>query len=111
MEIRLSDINKTFGNSKKKQVIFKDMNARFPFGSISVIIGKSGVGKSSLLNLISGIDLPDSGSIHIGDAVLSEMKDTRRTIFRWQHIGFVYQSFNLIPGRAAAGGHCKGPGQ
>jgi ABC-type lipoprotein export system ATPase subunit len=39
------------------------------------------------------------------------MKDTRRTIFRWQHIGFVYQSFNLIPGRAAAGGHCKGPGQ
>ena len=97
MEIRLSDIHKTFGNSKEKQVIFKDMNARFPFGSISVIIGKSGVGKSSLLNLISGIDLPDSGTIRIGDAVLSAMQDTRRTIFRRRHIGFVYQSFNLIP--------------
>ena len=97
MEIRLSDIDKTYGETKEKQVIFKDMTARFPFGSISAIIGKSGVGKSSLLNLISGIDLPDSGSIRIGDAVISEMKDAQRTIFRRQHIGFVYQFFNLIP--------------
>jgi len=97
MEIRLSNIDKTYGETREKQVVFKDMNARFPFGSISVIIGKSGVGKSSLLNLISGIDLPDSGSIHIGDTVISGMEDTERTIFRRQHIGFVYQSFNLIP--------------
>jgi len=97
MEIKLSDIDKTYGESREKQVIFKDMTARFPFGSISVIIGKSGVGKSSLLNLISGIDLPDRGTIIMGDAVLSAMKDTERTIFRRQHIGFVYQFFNLIP--------------
>ncbi len=97
MEIRLSNIDKTYGETSEKQVVFKDMTARFPFGSISVIIGKSGVGKSSLLNLISGIDLPDRGSIHIGDTVISGMEDTERTIFRRQHIGFVYQSFNLIP--------------
>lgn len=97
MEIRLSDISKSYGETGRKQVVYKDLTARFPFGSVSAIIGKSGVGKSSLLNLISGIDLPDSGTIHIGDTVLSKMEDTQRTVFRRRHIGFVYQSFNLIP--------------
>jgi putative ABC transport system ATP-binding protein len=69
----------------------------FPSGRVSVIMGKSGVGKSSLLNLISGIDLPDAGDITIGENKISQMNDTQRTIFRRKHIGFVYQFFNLIP--------------
>ena len=78
-------------------MIFDGMSAVFPAGEFSVIMGKSGVGKSSLLNLISGIDLPDAGSITIGPHRVSKMNDTQRTVFRRQHIGFVYQSFNLIP--------------
>lgn len=64
---------------------------------MSVILGKSGVGKSSLLNLIAGIDLPDRGEIRIGNHLMSGMDDTGRTLFRRRHIGFVFQSFNLIP--------------
>jgi putative ABC transport system ATP-binding protein len=73
------------------------MSAQFSGGQFYVIIGKSGVGKSSLLNLMSGIDLPDRGSIRIGDTAVSGMNDNSRTIFRRQHIGFIYQFFNLIP--------------
>jgi putative ABC transport system ATP-binding protein len=73
------------------------MTTLFPSGKFSVIMGKSGVGKSSLLNMISGIDLPDAGRITIGPNKVSQMDDTQRTIFRRQHIGFVYQFFNLIP--------------
>jgi putative ABC transport system ATP-binding protein len=55
------------------------------------------VGKSSLLNLISGIDQPDRGEIRVGDHCISAMTDTARTLFRRRHIGFIYQFFNLIP--------------
>jgi len=61
VNLKLSHIDKSYGDSKTKRVIFKDMSATLVAGKISVIIGKSGVGKSSLLNLISGIDLPDKG--------------------------------------------------
>ncbi len=97
MDILLNDIFKAYDDSYDQRIIFDAMTAVFPAGEFSVIMGKSGVGKSSLLNLISGIDLPDKGRITIGTNRVSEMNDTQRTVFRRQHIGFVYQSFNLIP--------------
>ncbi len=97
MDILLADIFKAYDDSGEQRVIFDRMTTMFPSGQFSVIMGKSGVGKSSLLNLISGIDLPDAGSITIGPNKVSQMDDTQRTIFRRQHIGFVYQFFNLIP--------------
>jgi putative ABC transport system ATP-binding protein len=97
LNIVLSHISKTYDDNKNKRVVFKDMTAEFSSGQFFVIIGKSGVGKSSLLNLISGIDTPDKGLIQIGDARVSDMTDTRRTIFRRRHIGFIYQFFNLVP--------------
>ncbi|MEH0021798.1 MAG: ABC transporter ATP-binding protein [Desulfobacter sp.] len=95
MDILISDLNKTYDN--RDRVIFQGLDARFGTGQVSVILGKSGKGKSSLLNLIAGIDLPDAGHITIGNARVSDMDDTRRTLFRRRHIGFVFQSFNLIP--------------
>lgn len=97
MDILLSNISKTYDDNRDKRVIFKDLDAVFPSGRFFVIMGKSGVGKSSLLNLISGIDLPDRGVIKIGTARVSGMNDTERTIFRRRHIGFIYQFFNLVP--------------
>jgi putative ABC transport system ATP-binding protein len=97
VDIGLRHIFKAYDDSGDQRIIFDGMTADFPSGELSVIMGKSGVGKSSLLNLVSGIDLPDKGRITIGPHRVSEMNDTQRTIFRRQHIGFVYQSFNLIP--------------
>ena len=86
---------KTYDN--RDRVIFKGLDARFDSGKVTVILGKSGVGKSSLLNLIAGIDLPDSGNIRVGSHRISGMTDAQRTLFRRRHIGFVFQAFHLIP--------------
>lgn len=97
LDIHLNKISKSYTDSNAHRLLFNNMDARFKSGQLHVIIGKSGVGKSSLLNLISGIDLPDKGQIRMGDSDLSSMTDTQRTIFRRKHIGFIYQFFNLIP--------------
>jgi putative ABC transport system ATP-binding protein len=97
LDVQLSEVDKSFDDSGRRRSIFSRTSARFPSGSVSVIVGKSGVGKSSLLNLISGIDLPDKGQIRVGDHGISDMTDTERTLFRRRHIGFIYQFFNLIP--------------
>lgn len=95
MDIQISGLNLSYDN--RDRVIFKNLDARFQAGKVSVILGKSGKGKSSLLNLIAGIDTPERGDIFIGTSQVSKMDDTARTRFRRRHIGFVFQSFNLIP--------------
>lgn len=66
-------------------------------GEFVAIVGTSGSGKSTLLNLIGGLDTPTSGRVVIGDMELAKMKDEQLTIFRRRHIGFVFQSYNLVP--------------
>jgi putative ABC transport system ATP-binding protein len=95
MDVQISNLSKTYDN--RDQVIFKGLDGSFEAGKVSVVLGKSGIGKTSLLNLIAGIDLPDHGCITIGKTRVSELDDTLRTRFRRRHIGFVFQSFHLIP--------------
>lgn len=95
MNIEITALEKTFEH--RDRAIFTNLDAIFYAGKVSVILGKSGIGKSSLLNLIAGIDLPDKGDIRIGNHLMSGMDDAGRTLFRRRHIGFVFQSFNLIP--------------
>ncbi|MCG8531338.1 MAG: ABC transporter ATP-binding protein, partial [Desulfovibrionales bacterium] len=97
MDIQLSHIHKSFDDHGSRRVIFEDLNIIFPPGEISVIVGKSGVGKSSLLNLISGIDTPDEGTITMGGQKITGLRDGPRTRFRRRHMGFVFQFFHLIP--------------
>ncbi len=61
------------------------------------LFGRSGCGKTTLLNLLSGIDLPDSGSITVNGHDITAMNETQRTLFRRDHIGFIFQFFNLVP--------------
>ena len=66
-------------------------------GETVAIVGRSGSGKSTLLNVISGIDRPDSGTVEVDGRDISRLAEPERTLFRREHIGFVYQFFNLIP--------------
>jgi putative ABC transport system ATP-binding protein len=61
------------------------------------ILGKSGTGKTTLLNLISGIDMADGGHIYLGGSDLTQLDDLKSTLFRRKNIGFIFQFFNLIP--------------
>jgi len=66
-------------------------------GETVALRGRSGSGKSTLLNLIGGIDAPDAGSVTVAGIDLTGLTERDRTLFRREHIGFVYQAFNLVP--------------
>ena len=68
----------------------------FRTGEFVAIIGKSGCGKSTFLNLISGIDEADQGEVEIGGTSITGLSEKERTLFRRRHIGFVFQDFNLV---------------
>jgi len=95
MDILISNLDKAY--DKGRRPIFSNLSARFESGKVSMVLGPSGKGKSSLLNLIAGIDTPDKGEIFLGGTPVSGMDDSARTRFRRRNIGFVFQSFNLIP--------------
>jgi putative ABC transport system ATP-binding protein len=97
VDVELSKITKSYQEGNRRRPIFSDLSALFPSGNFSVILGASGSGKTTLLNLVGGIDLPDSGSVHIGGTDISRLNDRDRTLFRRHKIGFVFQFFNLIP--------------
>ena len=65
-------------------------------GETVALRGRSGSGKSTLLNLISGIDAPDQGAVEIAGVNITNLSERDRTLFRREHIGFVYQAFNLV---------------
>lgn len=77
--------------------MLREADAEFARGEFVAILGKSGSGKSTLLNLISGIDLVDEGDIWVNGLRLTSLDERRRTLFRRQTIGFIFQFFNLTP--------------
>jgi putative ABC transport system ATP-binding protein len=70
-------------------------------GEFVVLLGPSGSGKSTLLNILGGLDVPTSGSVHYLDHNLTQFNDTALTRYRRQHVGFVFQFYNLIPSLTA----------
>ncbi len=95
--IQLKDLTKSYKEGDKSRSVLDELNLSVEEGEMIVLLGRSGSGKSTLLNLVSGIDKPDSGEVSIGGTDLSDMNEKDRTLFRRKHIGFVFQSFNLIP--------------
>ena len=82
---------------EKLHRVLDGISAEFARGETVAIRGRSGSGKSTLLNLIAGIDAPDAGSVSVAGIDLTRLSERDRTLFRRRHIGFVYQSFNLVP--------------
>ncbi|MEI7467726.1 MAG: ABC transporter ATP-binding protein [Chloroflexota bacterium] len=90
-------MSKRFHEAGVDRIILNDVTLTFEKGEFVVLLGKSGSGKSTLLNLIAGIDTPSAGEVFLDGKSLTRMSDHERTLFRRTHIGFVFQSFNLIP--------------
>jgi putative ABC transport system ATP-binding protein len=86
-----------FREGERVHAVLDQADATLERAQSVAIIGRSGSGKSTLLNLISGIDKPDSGSVTIDGCDVTALAEPGRTVFRREHIGFVYQFFNLIP--------------
>ena len=97
MTLILEDIRKSFGDGENKTEVLKGISCEIKDGNICVLLGPSGSGKSTLLNIIGGIENSDSGKIKIGDEVVGEMKEKKLTQYRRKHLGYVFQSYNLIP--------------
>ncbi len=94
--LHLRDITKVYSEGTTDRTVLDNLSLTIDPGASVVLMGRSGAGKSTLLNLVSGIDLPTSGHIVVDGTDLTELSETKRTLFRRTNIGFVFQSFNLI---------------
>ena len=97
MDLNLRDIKKSYGEGDSRQEVLRGITFALKAGDICVLLGPSGSGKSTLLNIIGGIDTADCGSVTIGDHTIERMTDKDLSEYRRDHLGFVFQSYNLIP--------------
>ncbi len=97
VQVHLEQLTRGYTEGLQRHQVLDHVSADFLQGESVAIRGRSGSGKSTLLNLISGIDTPDSGQVEVAGRNITTMKERERTLFRREHIGFIYQSFNLVP--------------
>jgi putative ABC transport system ATP-binding protein len=94
--LRIRGLSKSYGGARPRAVLHR-IDLDLADGEYVAIMGESGVGKSTLLNLVAGLDLPDAGSIVIDGVEVTGLDDTARTLLRRSRIGFVFQAFHLLP--------------
>ena len=97
MFLEISDLKKSFGEGDSKVQVLKGIDLSVDKGEICVLLGPSGSGKSTLLNIIGGIDSPDSGYVSIDGEKMVDMTEKRLTRYRREHLGYVFQMYNMIP--------------
>jgi putative ABC transport system ATP-binding protein len=95
--LEVEGLTRTYTEGERTRAVLQDIGFVVHRGECVALLGRSGSGKSTLLNLIAGIDRPDAGEVSIAQTRLTRLSERERTLFRRQHIGFVYQSYNLIP--------------
>lgn len=95
--LKVENLCKTYGKGENSVKALIDISFTMQKGEFAIIVGESGSGKSTLLNCIGGIDTPTSGKVYINNEDIFSMKENQATIFRRRNIGFIFQSFHLIP--------------
>jgi putative ABC transport system ATP-binding protein len=94
--VRLQDVHKTYRSGAEPAHALRGVSLSLRTGSITAIVGQSGSGKSTLLNCAAGLELPTSGRVIVGERDISDLSPDDLTRFRRDHIGFVFQAYNLI---------------
>ena len=94
--IAVANLTKTFAGPRPRRV-FESITFSIERGEFVAIVGESGIGKSTLLNLVAGLERPDSGSITVDGVDLSSLSDDALTVMRRHRMGFVFQSFHILP--------------
>jgi lipoprotein-releasing system ATP-binding protein len=95
--VTVSGLNKYYSSSSKRLHVLRDLELSVEKGEMVAIMGASGVGKSTLLHVLGGLDAIDSGQVRVGDHDIASMNDEARVAFRNRHIGFVFQFHHLLP--------------
>ena len=95
--IKVKNVNKSFQNGKEIAHVLKNIDLEVEQGEFVSIMGPSGGGKSTLLYLLGGLDMPSSGSVKINNVDLSTLKDKELCKLRNGEVGFVFQFYNLVP--------------
>lgn len=95
--LTVEHLNKQFGKGETGIQALKDVSFAMEKGEFAAVVGESGSGKSTLLNCIGGLDNPTSGKVYLDGCDLFSLKESKRTVFRRQNIGFIFQSFQLVP--------------
>ena len=97
MQLELQNIKKSYGEGGSRIEVLKDISLGIEQGEFVVLLGPSGSGKSTLLNIIGGIDNADSGKIVIRGKSMADMDEKALTTYRREHLGYIFQMYNLIP--------------
>src|SRR6266508_865164 len=95
--VEIRDVDKSFQREEQRIDVFTGLSLDIESGSFTALMGPSGSGKSTLLNLIAGLDKPTRGTVRVGGELVSAMSPGQLAAWRARNIGFVFQSFNLLP--------------
>lgn len=95
--IRCTGIGKAYWRGKEKLQVLEDLDLTVAEGSFEALMGPSGSGKSTLLNLIAGLDRPTSGQVQVAGSDLNSLSDSQLAKWRSQNVGFIFQTYNLMP--------------
>jgi putative ABC transport system ATP-binding protein len=95
--VRLRGVRKAYDDGRTRHEVLAGVDLDIAAGELVALLGPSGSGKSTLLNLIAGLDAPDAGTVMVADRDVAALDERARTLLRRPEIGFVFQSFNLVP--------------
>ncbi len=95
--VEATDVTRRYGEGDSAVEALRGVSLTVPERGFTAIMGPSGSGKSTLMHILAGLDTPSSGSVSVGGEEISSMGDKELTLLRRRHVGFIFQSFNLLP--------------